>query len=177
MSLFKKLFSADHAGLEKKADALYAAGDFGPAKLAYEKALGGAPDEARADLEDKMRRCLDAIARQRIDEAKAYLAAGSVELAAQEIQGALEVAVDEATRAEASALLDGLEAEDARAQAVTLEMTDEERIAVLMGQWEEDQAAEYEGYGEELLQALVRLHKEEIDDARGRCGPRSARRE
>ncbi|MFZ1864712.1 MAG: tetratricopeptide repeat protein [Polyangiales bacterium] len=165
MSLFKKLFSADHAGLEEKADALYAAGDFGPAKLVYEKALGGAPDEARADLEDKMRRCLDAIARQRIDEAKAYLAAGSVELAAQEIEGALEVAVEEATRAEASALLDGLEAEDARAQAVTLEMTDEERIAVLMGQWEEDQAAEYEGYGEELLQALVRLHKEEIDDA------------
>jgi len=165
MSLFKKLFAADHEGLEKKADALYAAGDFGPAKLIYERALGAAPDEARTDLEDKMRRCLDAIARQRIDEAKAYLAAGSVELAAQEIEGALEVAVDEATRAEAIALLDGLQAEEARAQAVTLEMTDEERIAVLMGQWEEEQATEYEGYGEELLQALVRLHKEEVDDA------------
>ena len=47
MGLFKKLFAADHEGLEKKADALYAAGDFGPAKLIYERALGAAPDEAR----------------------------------------------------------------------------------------------------------------------------------
>jgi tetratricopeptide (TPR) repeat protein len=160
MSLWKKLFAVDPAALADKADALYAAGDFGPAKLAYDRALDAAPEEARAALQEKKRRCLDAIARQRIDEAKAYLADGSVELAAQEIQGALEVAVDEATRAEAAALLDRLEVDDAQAQAATLEMSDEERIAVIMGQWEEAQAQEYEAYGEDLLQALLRLHEE-----------------
>ena len=165
MSLFKKLFSADPAGLEKKADALYAAGDYGPAKLAYEKALDAAPVEARPELETKMRRCLDAIARRRIDEAKAYLKQGAIELATQELEGALEVAVDEAARAEASALLDGLEAEDARTQAASLEMTDEERIALLMGQWEESQADEYEAHGDDLLHALVMLHKEQVGDA------------
>lgn len=167
MSLFKKLFSADPAGLEKKADTLYAAGDYGPAKLAYEKALDAAPIEARPELETKMRRCLDAIARGRIDEAKAYLKQGAIELATQELEGALEVAVDETARAEASALLDGLEAEDARTQAASLEMTDEERIALLMGQWEESQADEYEAHGDDLLRALVMLHKEEVGDALG----------
>ncbi|HSN83410.1 MAG TPA: tetratricopeptide repeat protein [Polyangiales bacterium] len=167
MSLFKKLFSADPAGLEKKADTLYAAGDYGPAKLAYEKALVAAPVEARPDLETTMRRCLDAIARGRIDEAKAYLKQGAIELATQELEGALEVAVDETARAEASALLDGLEAEDARTQAASLEMTDEERIALLMGQWEESQADEYEAHGDDLLRALVMLHKEEVGDALG----------
>lgn len=167
MSLFKKLFSADPAGLEKKADTLYASGDYGPAKLAYEKALDAAPIEARPELETKMRRCLDAIARGRIDEAKAYLKQGAIELATQELEGALEVAVDETARAEASALLDGLEAEDARTQAASLEMTDEERIALLMGQWEESQADEYEAHGDDLLRALVMLHKEEVGDALG----------
>ena len=38
MSLFKKLFSADPEALRRKADGLFEAGDFGPAKLVYEKA-------------------------------------------------------------------------------------------------------------------------------------------
>ncbi|MGD8826197.1 MAG: hypothetical protein PVI24_14530, partial [Myxococcales bacterium] len=168
MSLLKNLFSSNPASLEKKADALFAAGDFGPAKLAYEKALAVAPPEAHDALRQKMGSCLDAIARRRIDEAKAYLSSGSIDLAAQEIEGALEVAIDETIRAEASALLDGLEVEDARAQAATLDMTDEERIAVLMGQWEEAQAHEYEGYGDEVLEALVLLHKERVDEALAR---------
>lgn len=165
MSLLKNLFSSNPASLEKKADALFAAGDFGPAKLAYEKALAAASEQARDVLEEKMHRCLDAIARRRVDEARAYLADGSIELAAQEIEGALEVAIDEAIVAEASALLDGLEADDARERATVSDMTDEERIAILMGQWEEAQAEEYEGYGEEVLEALVQLHKERVDEA------------
>lgn len=165
MALFKKLFSVNPEGLEKKGDTLCSAGDFGPAKLAYERALGAASAEARTRLEEKMRRCLDAIAQRRIEEAKAYLERGSIELAAQELEGALEIAIDEAARAEASALLDGLEAEDARTQAASVEMSDEERIAVLMGQWEQRQAEEYEDYGEDLMHALVSLHKERADEA------------
>ena len=117
MSLLKKLFSADAEGLEKKADGLYAAGDYGPAKLAYEKALSACAESARAALTDKVRRCTDGIARQRLDEARAYLDQGSIELAEQELEGALEVAVDETIRDEAQALLDGLEAKEAQEQA------------------------------------------------------------
>lgn len=166
MSLFKKLFSTDSEGLTRKADALFEAGNYGPAKLAYEKAADAAPEEARAPLQERVRTCMDAIARQRIDEAKAYLENGAIELAAQELAGALEVAAGERLRAEAQGLLDGLEATDAKVQATSEELTDEERIAVLMGQWEEAQAVEYEQYGDALLDALLAMHKERFEDAR-----------
>jgi tetratricopeptide (TPR) repeat protein len=45
-------------------------------------------------------------------------------------------------------------------------MTDEERVALLMGQWLEAQADEYDGYGDALLDALLAMHKEQFDDAR-----------
>jgi tetratricopeptide (TPR) repeat protein len=166
MSLLKKLFSADPEGLERKADGLYAAGDYGPAKLAYEKALSASPESARAALANKVERCTNQIARERIDEAKAYLAQGSIELAEQELEGALEVAIDEAVRDEAQALLDGLEAKEAQEQATSVEMTDEERVALLMGQWHEAQANEYDGYGDALLDALLAMHNERLDHAR-----------
>ena len=152
MGLLRKFFSADPEALEKKADALYAAADYGPAKLTYEKALAASPQDARAALSEKARRCGDGIARQRIDEARAYLAQDSTGLAAQELEGALEVATDQALRDEARGLLDGLEGQEAREQAESVELTDEERIALLMGQWGEAQAEEYERYGDALLE-------------------------
>ena len=166
MSLFKKLFAADPDGLEKKADALYAAGDYGPAKLTYEKALAASAEGAHAALAEKARRCTDGIARQRIEEARQYLAQGSIELAEQELEGALEVALDEALHDEAQGLLDGLEAKEAQEQATAPETTDEERIALLMGQWGEAQADEYDRYGDALIDGLLAMHKEQFDDAR-----------
>ncbi|MFW2388698.1 MAG: tetratricopeptide repeat protein [Polyangiales bacterium] len=166
MSFLKKLFSADTEALAKKADALYEEGLFGPAKLAYEKALAAAPKGAEAALNERVRQCTDGIARVRIDEAKAYLAQGSIELAEQELEGAIEVASGEALMNEAQALLDGLEAKEAKAQAEAPEMTDEERVALLMGQWQEAQANEYEGYGDALIDALLAMQREDFIGAR-----------
>ncbi|TNF61102.1 MAG: hypothetical protein EP303_06130, partial [Deltaproteobacteria bacterium] len=78
----------------------------------------------------------------------------------------MEVAIDEAVRDEAQALLDGLEAKEAQEQATSVEVTDEERVALLMGQWHEAQADEYDGYGDALLDALLAMHNEQLDDAR-----------
>jgi Tfp pilus assembly protein PilF len=161
MSLFKRMFSADPAALVDKADKLFDAGSYGPAKLAYEKALSASAEADRSAIAEKVRRCTDAIARERIEEAKAYLEQGSIELAAQELEGALEVACDERIVEEAQSLLDGLEAKDAQEQATTQELTDEERIALLMGQWTEAQADEYESYGDALLDALLIMHGNE----------------
>jgi tetratricopeptide (TPR) repeat protein len=166
MSLFKKLFSADPDVLKRKADDLFESGDFGPAKLAYEKAIAATPEDAHAPLHERVRACTDGIARQRIEEAQAYLEQGAIDLAAQELAGALEVANDEALRKRAQSLLDGLEAKDAQAQATTEELSEEERIALLMGQWEEAQADEYERYGDALLDALLALHAERFEEAR-----------
>jgi len=166
MSLLKKLFSVNPEALAKKADALYATGDYGPAKLAYERALAASPESARTVLAEQARRCGDEIARRRIDEARAYLAHGSIDLAGQELEGALEVATGPALRDEAQALLDGLEAADAKERAVATELSDEERIALLMGQWGDAQAEEYERYGDALLEGLIAMHREQFGDAR-----------
>jgi len=166
MSLFKKLFSTDPEALRRKADALFEAGEFGPAKLAYDKAIDASPEPERASLRARSFACADGIARQRIVEARAYLDQGAIELAELELEGALEVAHDETIRGEAQAILDGLEARDAQTQAHTAEMTDEEQIALLMGQWEEAQADEYEAYGEELVNALLSLQRERFEEAR-----------
>lgn len=165
MSLFKRMFSADPAALVEKADKLFDAGSYGPAKLAYEKALSASPESERSAIADKVRQCTDAIARERIEEAKAYLAQGSIELAEQELEGALEVARDERLIEEAQSLRDRLEAKDAQEQATAQELTDEERIALLMGQWTESQAAEYEAYGDALLDALLTMHGDEPAEA------------
>lgn len=165
MGLFKKLFASDPDSLRKKADALFERGDYGPAKLAYEKALEVAPAGERQALEQRVRECMDGIARQRIAEARAYVEQGSIELASQELAGALEVASDPAVLEEAQRLADGLEAEDAQAQATTEELSDEERIALMMGQWEETQAEEYEAYGDALVEALLDLHHERYEEA------------
>jgi tetratricopeptide (TPR) repeat protein len=165
MSLLKKLFAADPERLEKKADAMFSAGELGPAKLAYEKAAAAAAPEARDALESKVRACCDGIARQRLAEAERYLAQGARDLAEQEMRGALEVAADPALQTEAQALLDGLEARDAQAEATVEEMSDEERIAVLMGQWDETQALEYDGYGEPFMEALLQLHTDRAAEA------------
>ncbi len=166
MGLFKKLFTADPVALEEKADALFAAGDFGPAKLAYEKALDAHESEDNAPLMEKISQCTDAIAEERIAAAKNYLADGAIELATDELEGALEVAANDVIRDEAQRLLDTLEAEDAREQAVSHEMTDEERLALIAGQWQDDQADEYEGYGQPLFDALVAMQSEDFHQAR-----------
>jgi tetratricopeptide (TPR) repeat protein len=168
MSLLKRLFSTSPEGLEKKADTLFADGRHGQAKLAYEKALEASSEGERVRLLDKVRRCRDEIARRRIEGAKAHLAQGSVKLAEQELQSALEIAHDDAVCGQIRTLLDGLEAQDAQGRAASAEMTDEERIALIVGQWHEAQAEEYDSYGEDLLDALVAMDKERFDDARAR---------
>lgn len=166
MGFFKKLFTADPAALEEKADALFDEGQFGPAKLTYEKAREATEESGRARFDEKIARCMDGIAQARIAEARQYISRGELELAGDELQGAVEVASSGAVRTEAQTLLDGLEADDAREQAVTTDMTDEERLAVIAGQWEEAQADEYEEVGQPLFDALIGMQTDQIDAAR-----------
>jgi len=166
MGVFKKLFGADPAALERKADALLKAGELGAAKLTYEKARDASPRSDRDALDDKIVECTDGIARARIGQARAYLSQGALDLAAQELEGAVEVAVSPAIREEAQDLLDHLEADDAREQAVEHELTNEERLALIAGQWQDAQADEYEDYGEPFFDALIAMQNEEHAQAR-----------
>lgn len=166
MSFFKKMFSVDPCALEERADAQFEAGEYGGAKLTYDKAREAYGSEAPEGLESKIQRCMDGIARQRIAEGKLQMERGLGELASQELLGALEVGVDPAVRAEAQSLLDRLEGDEAKQEAVSLETTDEERIALIIAQWGEAQADELEAHGERLFQALIDFQNERFVEAR-----------
>ncbi|MEM8605506.1 MAG: tetratricopeptide repeat protein [Myxococcota bacterium] len=166
MGFFKKLFAVDPTALEEKGDTLFENEEFGPAKLTYEKARDAAGEDAAERLSDKIAHCTDGIARGRIAQARDYLAQGEVALAGDELRGALEVAASDTLRSEAQELLDSLEAADAREQAVSEELSDEERLAVIAGQWEDAQADEYEGYGQPLFDALIKMQAEHYDESR-----------
>ena len=166
MGLFGKLFGGYEARKDK-ADGLFERGQFGPAKLAYENALGAAPEPDRASLEARVIECCDGIAEGRIAEAERQLAQEAPDLAQLELEGALEVAIDPELRAEARRLLDSLEREDAQREVPQEEVLgDDALIALLAGQWEETQGAEYDRLGEPLFAALVNMHQGEYEAAR-----------
>src|ERR1700754_3878915 len=108
MSLLGKLFGKRSLEQERAhADELFAAGDFGPAKLAYERAqdLAEQPD-LKAALGAQVDACRDAIAEKRLAEAEKLIAEGNLVFAGEELQGAMETAASAALIARAEQRLE-----------------------------------------------------------------------
>ena len=172
MSLLKRLFGGkSFEELRAEADQRLAEERYGEAKLTYEKALDrgkDADEEARAAVRARIDECCDAIAKRRIAMGEQHIAEGELELAREELEGAVDTAVSEDVAGQAQRLLDDMERKDAVERAEELEVTDEEKLAVLAGSWEDAQAEEYAEYGETFDRALVEMHDEKHEDARAK---------
>ncbi len=169
MSFFRKLFGSDPEALTQKANALFDAGAFGEAKLAYEKARDALPkeqSERAAEVRARIDACRDHIATQRIAQAEVFRGRGDLLFAAEELRGALEVAASEDIRERAQATLDDLDRVEVQAANRKIEMPRDERIAVLAGSWEEEQANEYASYGDAFFDALLAMDDEDFATAR-----------
>lgn len=150
-----------------RAQALMDAGDFGGAKIELEKAIDRAEGDLERTIRERIDECCDAIATERLEEAKRLLKQGDADLATQELESALEVARGAEARAAIQEIIDGLEAEDAVERAAGGdEVTDEERWVLISGSWEQPQAEEYETYGEDFERALLALHDGRPEEAR-----------
>ena len=110
--MFRKLFGSDPIALRKKADALFESGDFGGALMAFQKIGKKGGDDVSA----RIGACKDALSLLRLEEAKRLIEQGDIELAEEELNGALEVADGDAARekiaavqAKAAELLEELE--------------------------------------------------------------------
>lgn len=170
MSLFRKVLGIKSAEeWRTEADASFEEGDFGVAKLHYERALDKCAADAgelRGELQARVAACCDKIAEQRIAEGDRQRDAGHLDIAAGEYEGALEVAEDAELQAMARGRIDQLERTHAVFHAAPeAEATDEERLAALAGSWEPDQADEYEALGADIDQALVALMREDEEGA------------
>jgi tetratricopeptide (TPR) repeat protein len=159
MGFFRKLLGGRTAEEERaRADELLRSGDYGGAKLAYENARDKAEDEElRSAIEDSIDHTKDLIAKGRIERARHYVDDEEIDLARSEIEAALEVAASDEVKAEAQAVLDELERDEAVERAGEIEISDEDRLAALSASWEEAQAEEYEEYGEEFEKAMLLL--------------------
>lgn len=171
MAFFKKLLGLQSADeLRAEADALFEQSEFGRAKLAYEQAHGKVDrrsTDVRGELEERIAACRDRIAEQRISEGDRQRDAGHMDLAQAEYEGAADVAADPDLVDQARHRIDDLEGADAVAHAAPeAELGDEDRLAVLAGTWEADQADEYEALGPELDRALLALLDQRGDEAR-----------
>jgi len=169
MSFFKKLFGGrSFADQISEANTLFDEGRWAEARLAYERAVDGAGGgDDTAPAEKRMNQCLDSLAKARVEEAERLLENGHYDLAEAELQNALELAASDAIRIDARRRIETLEKEDAvRQQAdVPDEMSDEDRWALLAGNWEEDQLDEYDDYGDEFREAMLAMHDDEGEKA------------
>ena len=172
MSLLGKLFGKRTLAEERAhADALFAAGEFGEAKLSYERAadLARAEPGTHAELAAKVDACCDAIAERRIGEAERLINQGNIEFAREELQGAMETAHSSELITQAEQRIETLERRERReAREAASEQTADERFEVISGGFEDDQYAEYSAYGEPLKTALLALHDGQIAEARAK---------
>ena len=148
-----------------EAAALFDAGRFGDAKLAYDRVAERARSEdpgRLAEAEARVVTCCDSIARERAAYARELVGAGERELAREELSHALQTARSDAMLDELRALALSLtdEPPESAAPATTsAPLSDEERLMLITGSWEPLQASELEGYGEPLLEALLALER------------------
>lgn len=160
VALFGKLLGKRSAAEERQeADRLFAVGELGAARLAYQRARERCGDDAALAqvLDERVRACADGMAEQCLREAERLLESGAADLAVVELTNAREVAASEALRLRAALRLDAIERQDAREHAIDVEQTDAERYEILGGHWELAQAQEYESYGDGFRQALLAL--------------------
>lgn len=169
MSLFKKIFGRETAAeLEAQADAALAEGQFGTAKLIYERAIERAQDPSEVErLGARVKAMRDLIARSRIAEANRYFDNDSFEEAVAELRGAAEVASDPAIVREADAALERIRG------AVTMsgvgapkQLSRTELVDAATSGWSEDEAIEFESLGEPMLDAVVAMESGRFEAAR-----------
>jgi tetratricopeptide (TPR) repeat protein len=170
MSLLGKLFGARSLDQERAhADALFEQEQYGAAKLSYERAqsLAKQAPDIQAALAVRVLACRDAIGRNHLAEAERLRAAGSVDLARDELRQVGETAADPELLRAAEASLEKLERAEVRAElAQHAEPSEEDRFELIAGSFEDDQYTEYLAHGEPAKQALLALHDGRIPEAR-----------
>jgi len=171
MSFFKKLLGGTFESNRDEGHALFADQSYGPALLAYEKALDKASgDRASAgDVEavtERVRRCRLELARGRLAEADALVGEGEMQRALENLEDAAEICDDEEIAEAIAERKQRYEAEEARRlRGDEEEMTEEELLAVMAGTWNEDQADEYAELPDEFRDALLARQDGDLERA------------
>lgn len=171
MSFLKKIFGGStFADDRAEGDRLFDAGQLVEARIAYQRALDRKKDasaEAVGHCQERIAACLDGMAEARLEEAERLRDAGEHELAEAELRNAMDMAASEEIAKRARRMLETMEKDDARQNAeLPAEMSDDDRWALLAGNWEDDQIDEYDALGDAFRDALLALHDGRVEEGR-----------
>lgn len=170
MSLLGKLFGGRTLEQERAhADALFERGDFGAAKLAYERAASLAKNQPdlKRELVARTEACQDEIAKQQLAESQRLAQEGNLELAFEALRQVELTAADPRLQQQARERMERMERAAVRAEvAEHTAPNEEDRFELIAGSFENDQYAEYLAHGEAVKQALLLLHDGQIAQAR-----------
>jgi tetratricopeptide (TPR) repeat protein len=162
MSFFEKLLGGTFESNRERGERLFAKGDYGEARLAYERALSkakGVPADTVQAVRERSRTCRLELARARIDEADRYAGQGDFELAIESLGHAAQISEETEIIEAVEQRQKGYEAQDARSLVEDgREITEEELLSVIAGTWIEPQAEEYAAMPDELGKALLLAH-------------------
>jgi tetratricopeptide (TPR) repeat protein len=164
MSFLKRIFGGTSAEDERReGDRLYDAGNSFEARQAYERALSknkNEPGALRDHCQERLHACSDALAEARMLEAERLRKDGHLDIARGELETAIEIAHSHAVRDRGRRALELLERRDAIEQAAApTELSEDDRWAVIAGNYSESQLDEYDLYGDEFRTAILALHE------------------
>jgi tetratricopeptide (TPR) repeat protein len=166
-----RLFGKKSASeLEAEAQKLFEAGQWGEAKLAYDRLEERAEKDRDPELAQRAASlaavCCDKLAEARIKEAQVLAQNGHLDLAREELRHALETARGSELQSRVRAAQAALERKDAVAHAqAPATLSDEERAMLIQSAWEPLQGEELESYGDPLMEALLALERGEVERA------------
>jgi tetratricopeptide (TPR) repeat protein len=169
MSFFKSLLGGTFESNRDRGEKLFAEGNYGEARLAFERALSrskaASPDEVQAVV-DRSRTCKLELARARIDEADRYAGQGDFQLAVESLGHAAEICEEPEITNAIEERQKGYEAQDARSLVEDgEEITEEELLSIIAGTWIEPQAEEYAAMPNEFSEALLLAHDGDHENA------------
>ncbi len=169
MSFLKKLLGGTFESNRDDGETLFGEGNFGEARLAFEKALTKSKGVTEAEVlavRDRVRDCRLELARGQLARADEAVADGEIELALELLAEAQEIC-DESEIVEASKdRRQRFESVDARSLVRDAEeITEEELLAIIAGTWTDAQAEEYAAMPDDLHEALLAAHDREFERA------------
>jgi tetratricopeptide (TPR) repeat protein len=186
MSLLKLFYGPSPEKLEEKGDALFAAGHWGQAKLAYEGSLDkrqkrSGPDiDSQQRLEEKIRETNNALAREHRQTAQNLIEGGYLDEARVLLTLAAEVTADPQFKAELDSQLHALtfpqkHPTDREPMLSTLgsedsdpipdEASDDDYFLALCGTLPEEVQAEYLAYGKDFKSGYIALNRGDFQAA------------
>ena len=169
MSILKWITGGDFTHHREEGERLLSAGNYGEARLAFQRALRKSAKENESDIaavREKVQLCARRLAMGRIEKACEFLKEGDFERATEAANDALMIDGHPEVEKEVNSLLAEIDARAAADDAdEELEMTDDELLAVIAGAWSPEMAAEFATYPEDFYRALMAAHEGETATA------------